>query len=47
MELFALLVLLTSSFTRESVGLAVGGLVLWVLCDVLFGVYYYKVMRKD
>lgn len=23
------------------------GLVIWVLCNALFGVYYYRVMRKD
>lgn len=28
-------------------GLAVAGLAVWVLCNVLFGVYYYRDMRKD
>lgn len=47
MELAALFILLAFSYLSVSVGLAVAGLVVWVGCDVGFGVYYVKVLRKD
>lgn len=47
MELFALFVLLALTFNATSRGLAVAGLVLWLICNVLFGVYYFKVIKND
>lgn len=47
MELFALFIMIASTYTASSRGLGIAGLLLWVICNVLFGVYYFKVIRND
>lgn len=47
MELFALFILLAFTKTRSAVGLGVSGLLIWIICNVLFAVYYCKVLRDD
>ena len=39
--------MVASTFTITSRGLGIAGLLLWILCNVLFGIYYCKVIRKD
>lgn len=47
MELFALFILLAFTQTKFAVGVGVAGLALWILCNVLFAVYYCKALRND
>lgn len=47
MELFALFVMVALTFNATSRGLGLAGLGLWVLCNVLFGVYYCRVIKND
>ena len=47
MEIFAICILLALSQTQTSRGLAVGGLILWLITNIIFGLYYLLVIRHD
>ena len=47
MELFAVIILLALTTASRQIGVAVTGLVIWLITNILFGIYYFLVMRKD
>lgn len=47
MELFALFIMIASTYSSNSRGLGIAGLLVWIICNALFGVYYFKVIRND
>jgi hypothetical protein len=47
MELFALFIVLAFTHTPSSKGLCIAGLAIWIICNILFGVYYFTVLKKD
>lgn len=47
MELFAIFIVIAFTFTQSTKGLIICGLVIWIICNILFGVYYCKIVRKD
>lgn len=47
MEIFALSIVLAFSAVSASIGLIVAGLLIWLVANILFGVYYMLVMRHD
>jgi hypothetical protein len=47
MELFALFIVLAFTVTKSSKGLCIAGLLIWMICNILFGAYYFTVMKID
>jgi amino acid permease len=39
--------MLAFTFNTDSIIVGVAGIVIWVICNILFSIYYAKVMRKD
>jgi hypothetical protein len=46
-ELFAILIVLIFTMTASSKALIIAGLVLWVVCNLIFAGYYFTVIRGD
>lgn len=47
MELFAVLIVLIFTVNNNSKSLGLAGLAIWFICNVLFGVYYCRVIKQD
>lgn len=47
MELFAVFIAIAFTTTQSTKGLIITGLVIWIICNILFGVYYCKVVKND
>ena len=46
MEIIAIIIVLALT-TSDIIALGIVGMVIWIIANILFGIYYFKVVRND